>query len=520
MARAIHGVDVGGSLAALAERYELGQKGDEVIHAKGKRRADFKPDELAQYGRYCINDVQLTYDLLHKLADRFTEPELKLIDLTIRMFTEPTLCVDDALLQGRLEEVYEDRNELLRGLMEQLKCEDEESVRKKLASNKRFAAVLDSFKVDPPMKVSPITGRQTFALAKTDEGFLALQEHDDPFIQHLCAVRLGTKSTLEESRIKRFLDIGLRNRGTIPVPLKYYGAHTGRWSGLDKINFQNLPTRDRKKKALKNAIVAPEGHYIINSDSSQIEARVLAWLSGQNNVVKQFANGEDVYSIFASKIYKRPISKADPVERFVGKTCILGLGYGTGAGKLQRTLATAQPIGVDLSLGECEDIVRLYRSDNNAIPSLWKNGDRALRSINSGVSPYYFGAIGTDCVTVDKEGIRLPNGFYIRYPQLTLSNDKFTYTSRKGEIDIWGGVVVENVVQALARIIVGEQMLKIADRYKVAMTVHDSVVAVVRKEEIDEAIAYITECMSTPPAWGSGLPITCEAKYAERYGEC
>lgn len=123
-------------------------------------------------------------------------------------------------------------------------------------------------------------------------------------------------------------------------------------------------------------------------------------------------------------------------------------------------------------------------------------------------------------MTVDKEGIRLPNGFYIRYPQLTLSNDKFTYTSRKGEIDIWGGVVVENVVQALARIIVGEQMLKIADRYKVAMTVHDSVVAVVRKEEIDEAIAYITECMSTPPAWGSGLPITCEAKYAERYGEC
>lgn len=518
MARAIHGVDAGGSLAALAERYKLGQKGDEVVHAKGKRRADFKPDELEQYGRYCKNDVQLTYDLLHCLADRFTEPELKLIDLTIRMFTEPTLCVDDALLQGRLQEVYEDRNELLRGLMEQLKCEDEESVRKKLASNKQFAAVLDSLGVDPPMKVSATTGKPTFALAKTDEGFLALQEHDDPFIQHLCAVRLGTKSTLEESRIKRFLDIGLRNKGLIPVPLKYYGAHTGRWAGQDKINFQNLPSRDKKKKALKNAIVAPEGHYIINADSSQIEARVLAWLSGQNDVVKQFANGEDVYSIFASKIYKRPISKADPVERFVGKTCILGLGYGTGAAKLQRTLATAQPVNVDLPIGECEDIVRLYRSDNDMIPLLWKDGDQALRSINSGTSPYFFDQ--RHCVVIDKEGIRLPSGFYIRYPKLALSNDKFTYTSRKGEIDIWGGVVVENVVQALARIIVGEQMLKIAERYKVAMTVHDSVVAVVRKAEVDEAVSYITECMSTPPTWGIGLPITCEAKYAERYGEC
>ena len=155
-------------------------------------------------------------------------------------------------------------------------------------------------------------------------GFIALTEHEDPFIQQLCAVRLGTKSTIEESRIERFIHVGARNRGKLPIPLKYYGAHTGRWAGSDKVNFQNLPSRDKKKKALKNAVVAPDEHVVINCDSSQIEARMLAWLAGQGDVVQQFAKGEDVYSIFASKIYGRDISKKDPIERFVGKTCILG----------------------------------------------------------------------------------------------------------------------------------------------------------------------------------------------------
>ncbi len=518
MARALHGVDAGGSLASLAERYQLGKKGDEVINAKGKRFVDFTPEELQTYANYCINDVQLTYDLFIKLAKNFDESELKLIDLTLRMYTEPVLKLDDALLNGRLEQVKEERNELLRGLMTQLKCESEEEVRKKLASNKQFASVLDSFGVDPPMKVSPTTGKPTFALAKTDEGFIALQEHEDTFIQHLCAVRLGTKSTMEESRIKRFLDIGFRNRGHLPVPLKYYGAHTGRWAGQDKINLQNLPSRDPKKKALKNALVAPEDHYIINADSSQIEARVLAWLAGQDDVVQQFAKGEDVYSIFASKIYGRPISKADPVERFVGKTCILGLGYGTGAAKLQHTLATAQPVNKNMTIDECQDIVKIYRDANEMIPQLWQDGDDAIRSMFHGGGDYYFDRRGSLIIT--KEGIRLPNGLHIRYPNITLEQGKFTYKSRKGPVSIWGGVIVENVVQALARIIVATQMLKVAERYKVACTVHDSIVAVVHKDKIDEAVDYITECMSTPPNWAEGLPITCEAKYAQAYGQC
>jgi DNA polymerase I-like protein with 3'-5' exonuclease and polymerase domains len=521
MARAIHGVDAGGSLAKLAERYALGKKGTEVVNALGKKRTDFLPDELARYGEYCVNDVALTFKLFNVLmSDYFPQSELDLIDMTLRMYTEPVLCVDDALLAQRLDEIKDEKLVLLEGLQSRLGCDTPEDVRKKLASNPQFAAVLKEFGIEPPMKTSLTTGKETFALAKNDEGFIALSEHDDPFIQQLCAVRLGTKSTIEESRIDRFIGIGSRNRGRLPIPLKYYGAHTGRWAGTDSVNFQNLPSRDKKKKTLKNSITAPEDHIIINCDSSQIEARVLAWLAGQDDVTEQFRANQDVYSIFASKIYKQDISKKNPVERFVGKTCVLGLGYGTGAKKLQHTLKT-QPPGADLPDDECKRIVDLYRHSNDKIVELWRECDYALECMMSwpeGKKSFYLGA--NKCVEITVAGIKLPNGLYIRYPNLRNEDDKIVYDSRKGTVSIWGGAMVENVVQALARIIVGEQMLAIKERYRPVLTVHDAAVIVAPKSDKDQAVAFITQVMSTPPSWATGLPVACEAKYGESYGEC
>jgi DNA polymerase I-like protein with 3'-5' exonuclease and polymerase domains len=521
MARAKHGVDAGGSLAVLAERYALGKKGTEVIDAVGKRRCDFTPDELDRYGKYCINDVDLTFRLFSAfVADYFPQPELDLIDLTLRMYTEPVLRVNDALLVERLEEIKQEKSSLLRGLMDLLDVGQEEEVRKKLASNPQFAAILKDFGIEPPMKVSPTTGKETYALAKNDEGFIDLLENGEPHIQQLCAVRLGTKSTIEESRIERFINIGARNKGLLPIPLKYYGAHTGRWAGADAVNFQNLPSRDKKKKALKNSVMAPDGHVVINCDSSQIEARVLAWLAGQDDVVEQFAKGEDVYSIFATKIYKKPISKENPIERFVGKTCILGLGYGTGAAKLRHTLKT-QPPGADLTEEECKRIVDLYRQENDKIPALWRECDSSLQHIMSwprGLKPYTIGKHGV--VQITQSGILLPNKLFIRYPDLRLRDNKYVYKSRKGIVGIWGGAMVENIVQALARIIVGEQMLRIRERYRPVLTVHDAAVIVAPEKELDQATAFITEVMSTPPSWATGLPVACEAKSGQSYGDC
>lgn len=524
IARAVHGVDAGGSLAKLALRYQIGIKGEEVIEAKGKRLEDFTEEDLKRYGEYCRNDVELTYKLFNILVKDFPFNELRLIDMTLRMFINPILEVDDAMLIERLEEVKAEKQTLLGSLMHRLQCEDEEAVRKKLASNKQFAELLVELGVAVPMKESPTTGKQTFALAKNDIGFIELTEHEDPFIQQLCAVRLGTKSTIEESRIQRFLSIGSRNRGKLPIPLKYYGAHTGRWAGSDKVNFQNLPSRDKKKKALKNAILPPDGHVVINCDSSQIEARVLVWWAEQDEVVKQFANGDDVYSVFASKVYERIITNKDPVERFVGKTCVLGLGYGTGWAKLQHTLKT-QPPSAELSEDECRNLVNIYREINDKVIELWRECDLALSDLSSwptNKKPYFLGK--HKCVLVTPKGLRLPNGLYITYPQLqwdtSESKGKYMYRSRKGLISIWGGSVVENVVQALARIIVGDQMLEINEKYPVVLTVHDAAVCVVPEDEAKDALSDIIGIMSLAPEWGKGLPISCEGKYAHSYGEC
>jgi len=523
MARAIHGVNAGGSLKALAERYKLGQKGTEVLDALGKRLEDFKEHELHQYGEYCKNDVELTYKLFLQLSKNFPVEELKLIDITLRMYTQPLLKLNSSVLVDRLDEIKEEKSTLLSGLQNRLECEDEECVRKKLASNKQFAELLSELGIEVPIKVSPTTGKDTYALAKNAVGFIELTEHEDSFIQELCAVRLGTKSTIEESRIERFLGIAFRNEHRLPIPLKYYGAHTGRWSGLDKVNFQNLPSRDAKKKALKNAVIPPDGHVILNVDSSQIEARILVWLAGQDNVVKLYKEGRDVYSEFASKVYGRKIDKRNKTERFVGKTCTLGLGYGTGWSKLQHTLKTSPP-GADLPDHECQRLVRIYREVNNKVIDLWGRCDIALRNIAhwGDKEPYYLDK--HKCLVVTKEGIKLPNGLYVYYPELerdkTKSQESYTYKSRYGRIPIWGGSVVENVVQALARIVIGEQMVRINEKYRPVLTVHDAVVCVAAEDKKDEALEFIMSEMSKPPVWGKDLPIACEGGYATNYGDC
>jgi len=526
MARALHGVDAGGSLEKLATRYQIGAKGDEVVYAINKRRVDFEPDDLARYGEYCCNDVALTYKLFGIMSKQFPMDELRLIDMTLRMFTQPMLYIDQPTLEERLEAIGREKSEMLSSLQVALECSTEEDVRKNLSSNAKFADILRRFNIPVPMKMSEKQKKEVPALAKKDEGFLALCEHEDTFIQNLCAVRLGTKSTLEEGRIKRFMDIGKRHNGLIPVPLKYYGAHTGRWSGMDKINFQNLPSRDPKKKALKRAVVPPPGYVVINSDSSQIEARMTAWLAGQDDVVAQFANGEDVYSLFASAVYGRKITKVDKEERFVGKSCVLGLGFGTGALKLQHTLATSQPISVKVDEEEAKRIVGVYREKNHAIIDLWGDADMMLEDMLSGSfknGPKVFGR--HNCVFYDRDGIILPNGLRIRYPNLRKEWDKekqktsIVYDSRKGPVYLWGGAVVENVVQALARIVVGVQMIDINHKYRVALTVHDAAVVVVPEYEQDEAIHYITGVMSVAPDWATGLPVACEAKAGKNYGD-
>ena len=310
MARATLGVTTSMSLAVLSNHFGLGQKGGEVNDAKGIHRDDFSPEQLAQYGAYCCNDVELTYRLYKELNANFPVKEKKIIDLTIRMFSDPVLELDVPRLETHLQEVRDRKQQLFT---------EANITPDVLNSNKKFAALLESFGVTPPMKISSTTGQPTYAFAKSDEDFLALQEHDDERVQALVAARLGARSTLEETRTERFIGIAGRTpTHVLPIPLKYYAAHTGRWGGSDSVNLQNLPSRGTQGNKLKRCIVAPKGHVIIDCDSAQIEARVLAWLAGEDMLLYKFANREDVYKFMASLIYGKQESDITPEERFIG----------------------------------------------------------------------------------------------------------------------------------------------------------------------------------------------------------
>lgn len=508
MARAIDGTELPNSLAKLAERYGLGVKGTEVVLALGKRRRDFGKDELAQYGHYCVNDVNLTYDLFNILVTSYKKPELKLIDLTLRMFTQPRLGLNLPLLEQHLIEVVDRKNALIA---------DANANREMLLSNEKFAARLMELGVDPPMKISPTTNKLTLALAKSDPGFKALAEHDDVRVQALVAARLGTKSTLEETRTTRFIDIA--KRGGLPVPLRYYAAHTGRWGGDDKLNLQNLP----RKSKLKSAIIAPKGYVLVDADSSQIEARMLAWLAGQQDLVDAFESGQDVYKIMAGKIYHKPASEVDDSERFVGKTTILGAGYGMGAVKFQAQLKN---FGVDLRESECRRILTTYRESFPFIPSLWDQGHRCLDALaDIKLKTTTFGTQPQAVSVLPGVGFDLPSGLPLKYMDLRATDvddrgrAQYIYSTRRGVVRIYGGKVVENVCQALARCVIGEQMLRIAKRYKVVLTVHDAIACIAPEEEWRDAALYVRECMRWRPSWAATLPLDCEVKYGASYGD-
>lgn len=509
MARALHSIEVGGSLDALVTHYGLGVKGKEVVNALGLRRNDFPTEQLKAYAGYCKNDVDLTYKLFEVLAQDFPPSEFKLIDLTLRMFTEPVIELDEFVLTDHLMAVKEDKERLMGAITEN---------REELMSNQKFADLLTKLGVVPPMKISPTTGKETYAFAKSDEAFKSLLEHKNPTVQALVSARLGVKSTIEETRTQRFIEIA--TRGPLPIPLRYYAAHTGRWGGDDKVNLQNLP----RSSAIKHAMLAPLGFKVIDSDSSQIEARTLAWLSGQNDLVEAFEKGEDVYKIMASAIYNKPMDAITKDERFVGKTTILGAGYGMGAKKFRTQLKT---FGVNLPQEECERIISVYRETYPNIPKLWKEAGQSLFAImRNQTSPL---GRGLALAVEGNVGIRLPNGFYIKYPNLRRwvndqGKEELVYDTRRGKSiipnRIYGGKVVENVCQALARIVIGEQMLNIARKYRVVMTVHDAVCCVVPEHEVDTAREYVEMCMRMRPKWALELPLNCESGTGDSYGDC
>jgi len=528
MARAQLGVDASVSLANLAKVYGVGEKGDEVIHALGKYKKDFTVAELKQYGMYCKNDVALTYAVFNEQIKRgFPTKELSLIDMTLRMFTRPQLVLDEPLLHQHLQEVRKTKTEHLFKALNAIGEHDTAAkiamdspealdyAQKILRSNDKFAKALEMLHVEPPLKTSPTTGKLTYAFAKTDEGFKNLLEHDDPRVQTLAAARLGVKTTIEESRTERFIDIASRE-GVLSVPLKYAGARTFRWSADGSINMQNTP----RTSTLKRALRAPTGHVIVGSDLSNIELRVGLWLAGQMDKLQLLGEGRDLYKDFASKVFGVDYNDVTKDQRFIGKTSQLSLIYGVGANKLRQAIKTGS--GTDIGETEAKRIVDMYRTQYALVKQTWDDGEHALKCILHNMQRSY-GNTGLIKV-MGSQGCLMPSGLYMRYPelgQITEENrKKWVYKTRKGKEYLYGAKFFQGLVQGIARCVMGEQMIRIAKHYSVLLTVHDAVYILAKEHEAEQAKEFILTQMRRAPKWIPDIPLDAEADYGQTLADC
>jgi DNA polymerase len=497
------------SLKYVANYLGIGHKDSTRLgEVKGIENPD--KEQLAGLGVYCKDDVILTWKVYEKLAPFLPINEYKLIDQTIKMQTQPQLMLDREKLEGVIETKLAERQDVL-----ETAGVDISTVRSSVKLIERFREL----GVDPPMKISPRTGKQAPAFAKTDLGMQKLVHDPDPRVAALAKARLTCMSNIDIKRAERFIAIHDCNKGSLPVPLNYYGAHTGRWSGGDKINMQNLT----KKSGLRYCIIAPEGHLILAADQSQIEARITAWLADHMRLLRDFRSKDegispyDVYQIMASHIYNIEVKQVNEEQRFIGKMCVLGLGYGMGYEKLGTVLNQILGAG-SISEYEAKNMVDIYRSINTPIVQLWGSMTEILNQMvhqREGVFK---------CLTYDPHSIKLPNGMYLQYPFLNMTtNDwggpQYEYTYQEKSQKIYGGRLTENIVQALARSVIADNMLTINERYQVATMTHDEIVIVPRKSEIEEATAFVTEVMSTPPDWATDLPLALEIEIDERYSK-
>ncbi len=554
----------GMSLGALRQHFGMADKGIEVVLAKGKHLTDFTVEELREYRRYCGEDVDGTYAIFQRLIPHFSLGELKLIDLTTRLFTEPLLEFDVPLLEEYKAGVVAQKAYLL------LKAG---VLREDLTSNQKFAEVLRRMGVEPPTKKSPTTGKQTFAFAKTDKGMLELLEHADPAVVAVAEARVGVKTSIAETRAQRFIEMG--PRGAVPIYLKYWGAEqTGRHSAADKGNFLNLgrnqpldaewltisqvvmtprgradvreysggktvltslgefPLKNCHKIGLRDTLRAPSGYRVVVGDSSNIEARMVCYLAGQQDVLQTYRDGGDPYCDMASYIFGEPVVPGDS-RRTLGKVVVLGCGFGMGVNKFYDT-ANKPPwsLGIDMPLASAG--VLGFRGKYNKVKELWDYCGRVvIPAMASGKRIY---ADRSSLIVTDRNALELPSGRMLRYPNLRQEVVKekddegniiredlqWVFDVREGsrvlQKKLYGGLLTENMTQAMARIVVMDQIVAVSKRHRVVLPVYDEAVCCVPEGQAEACEVYVNQCLSTPPSWAPDLPVACGMGSGEFYG--
>jgi DNA polymerase len=550
MGRALRGVEVGNSLAKLAAEFGLPPKGEALHSTDGVAELTWEVE--SELATYCKHDVFLCEEIFKRLVVGYPIKELRLIDMTVRMYTEPELVLDGDML---VEALAEEKEKLASALV---KADTDEST---LASNDHFAEVLRNMGIEPPTKISRTTGKEAYAFAKNDALFQQLLNSDDEDVALLCEARLRVKSTSVRTRAQRFIDIS--TRGRLPVPLSYYGAATGRWSAAKggSINLQNL----KRGSVLRKAICAPAGKVICAGDLSQIEPRVLSWLADYEEMLEIFRAGGDPYATFGVQMFNVPgLSKEEhPLLRQSAKSALLGAGYQLGwvsfAGQLlvgflgappvMYNKADAKQLGVTMA-----DIQKFISWEDNLtrmaeIPHTCSEEELLIHCLASKaiIDKYraaavpvvgfwdFLGTMLTECLYGGKEyehkgvlkfrkgEIEMVNGMCLRYPDLQMELDKkgrpqYTFADGKKRKKIYAGLICNNVTQGLARIIMSDGLLRVQSQFPVKGTVHDEGLFLLNEDTAEEEAAWVKAKMIQVPKWMPNLPLNADVGFDKRYG--
>jgi DNA polymerase len=501
------------SLAKLAKFLKLQDKGDAVLNMKGVRRADMTPEQFAEYAEYCKGDVDICHGLYKHLDEHAPLLNKLLLDMTIRMFTEPKFEGDKELIA----KLHRDEVARKEGLLAMAAVD-----RSEIMSNNKFAEKLRALGVVPPTKISPRTNKETFAFAKTDKGFQALLDHPDSDVVALVEARMGAKTTIAETRALRFLEMA--RRGPLPVYLQYWGAKTtGRYSGGNKVNWQNLPARGISA-GLRYALKAPEGYKVVVGDSSNIELRTVMALAGEEEALQHIREGRDMYCHFASSIYGREITKADKAERFLGKTAMLGLQYGAGAPRFHE-MVRVQSRGIEgaepIDMQQAERIVFTYRDMYSRIVALWKHCDNLIPRI---ANREYLDAVDKNgWFITQREGFGRPGEPGVVYHDLRYDHNTRNWLYKQGRDEnkvLYGAKMVENLCQHAAMQIVMWQTARVHQKYPVKLSVHDEMACVVPEDQAEDCRDYMLESLSMTPAWVADMiPVEGEVAIGGSYGD-
>lgn len=483
--------------------------------ARGKYWEDFTAAEQMEYISYAGVDADLCWEIAQRTKIDLDEDEQLTIHATVRKAVEPVLVANRGMLIMALKAEQSRKKQLF------AKAGIDPSV---IMSNTKFATLLRNLGVEPPMKISPRTGKQTYAFSKQDVEFLRLRDHHNEDVRLAVECRLNGKSTIEESRLQRFINL-TENRNSVPFPLLYYGAHTGRMGGFDKLNMQNLP----KGTALREALMAPAGYKLVVSDLSQIEARMVAWLAGLLDMLDAFRDeARDVYCEFGTGLgIWGEVTPETKKERFVSKMGVLSLMYGAGPDRFHDAINTSGMTQIEHDTAK--QVVYGYRNMYAAIPILWKQLDIALMRMIQGqsmvVGPCRFVG-GREASLYGAPHIQLPEGRRIYYPELRYDRtvEKIVYKGNKGETKyLWGGAVLENISQALAQLIIRRIELRMIEKMQqrvwAAGQVHDELIYCVKESIAGRFADVLTRTMIQPTDWCRGLPLACETHIGDTYAD-